>query len=1259
MARVLELRLLGRLELRRNGVPVADIQAGKTSALLSYLAVTARPHTRPALAGLLWGGMPEAKARGNLSKALSSLRQVIGDHLTIARQAVAFEPGGDFWLDVAKFEAGVSDNSIEGLQAAVELYQGDFLDGFYVRNAPEFEDWVLAQQTRLKALALQALHVLAAHFADQGEDGWATAINYTNHLLRLEPWREEAHRQMMRLLALNGQRGAALAQYKTCRQVLAEELDVEPGPETVALYEQIREGELSEGAAALGLRGKEQGSRRPSPLTSLPISDLPDFLQIPETPSNGDRFPFVAREKELAQLNRWLEQAQAGRGRVAFVIGEPGSGKTALVGEFIRRVLARETDLVVAGGNCSAYGGTGDPYLPFREILNQLTGDVESRCRAGVISREHARRLWSLIPQSVQALVNVGPDLLDIFIPASMLAERAVRVAPNGAPWLAQLQALLAQREAGKGQINLEQTDLFEAFTKVLQTLVQQQPLILVLDDLQWADAGSISLLFHLGRRLAGQRILIVGIYRPNDVALGRDGERHPLEPVVNEFQGLFGDVPLDLGQVEGKHFVDSILDVERNRLSPVFREKLHRHTRGHPLFTIEILRGMQARGDLVRDEVGAWVEGPAINWAQLPTRLEGVIGERIARLPAAVQEITKVAGVMGEEFVAEVVARVLKIDEREVIRQLSGVLDKQHYLVQSQGSQRLEGQRLSQYRFRHILFQYYLYHSIDEVERAYLHEDVGNELEQLYQGGTEVVAVQLARHFREAGIATKALGYLQQAGEQAIHSFAYQEAVRLFKEAIILLDALPEAPEQRPQELRLHMALAEVQWKAGQIAEALDAFRQSAAIARALGATEELACAALGFEYVRYRFNLSAEPAVRLLEEARAALGEQDSVLRVRVLASLARALRSAGASEPLEALSEQAVAMAGRVGDPSALFDALDCSLFAHRRPEKIEERLAAVNEMLRLAQEMGDQDKAIHTYPNRILEYLEFGDIQTVDADLESGYLLAEKLQAPFWLHVIRVQLATRAMLVGDFAAGEKLAQQALEVGQQMQVENVEGTFGIQMFTIQREKGGLRGLAPVIKSFVERNPEAAIWRPGLALIYSDLGFESEARAQFEHLAANDFAGMPQDALWVGSLAYLSEVCAFLGDVARADILYRFLLPYTQLNIVVGFAVACYGAVSRYLGLLATTMCRWEAAEQHFEDALAMNARMGAKPWLAHTQVQYAAMLLARGQPGDRGRAMSLLDEALATAHELGMKGLIEKAETLNQGTVKQSNN
>jgi hypothetical protein len=177
----------------------------------------------------------------------------------------------------------------------------------------------------------------------------------------------------------------------------------------------------------------------------------------------------------------------------------------------------------VARGSCNAQSGIGDPYLPFREILRTLTGDVEHQRAGGAITAEHARRLWALLPDAARALVEDGPDLIGRFVPGAALAVRAEVLVPGGAVWRAGLEELVKCRPAEEGgEVVLHQTDLFEQFTRVLQSLARRHPLILVLDDLQWADAGSASLLFHLGRRLAGSRMLVVGAYRPGDLALIR-----------------------------------------------------------------------------------------------------------------------------------------------------------------------------------------------------------------------------------------------------------------------------------------------------------------------------------------------------------------------------------------------------------------------------------------------------------------------------------------------------------------------------------------------------------------------------------------------------------------------------------------------------------------------------------------------------------------------------------------------------------------
>ena len=365
--------------------------------------------------------------------------------------------------------------------------------------------------------------------------------------------------------------------------------------------------------------------------SASPYRTTPPFLETDDQPLAHATELVVAREHELSQLEGFLAEALNGHGKVVFVTGGPGRGKSTLVQAFARAAQARCTDLLVAGGACDSFTGAGDPYLPFRTILSSLTGELEASWRAGAISTNQAVRLWQNTPHAIESLVSLGPDLIDVFVAGPFVLKQARLVAPAGMDWPARLERLVSRQPARQTPTPANQTNLFQQYSQVLTAIARGQPLLLLLDDLQWADQGSIDLLFHLGRQLAAQRILIVGSYRPNDVALGRGGARHPLEAVVNEFQRLFGANQIDLRQAEGRPLVEALIDSEPNRLGPAFREALYEHTRGHALFTVEMLRDMQGRGDLVKDGTGLWVAGPSPRWDQLPARVEGVIAERIA----------------------------------------------------------------------------------------------------------------------------------------------------------------------------------------------------------------------------------------------------------------------------------------------------------------------------------------------------------------------------------------------------------------------------------------------------------------------------------------------------------------------------------------------------------------------------------------------------------------------------------------------------
>jgi class 3 adenylate cyclase len=436
-----------------------------------------------------------------------------------------------------------------------------------------------------------------------------------------------------------------------------------------------------------------------------------------------------------------------------------------------------------------------------------------------------------------------------------------------------------------------------------------------------------------------------------------------------------------------------------------------------------------------------------------------------------------------------------------------------------------------------------------------------------------------------------------------------------------------------------------EAQRKAGEHLVAQETLLRAADSARALGATESFVHAGLELAWLAHEVGLSVAPAVCLLEEALQGLGMEDSLLTAQTLGGLARVLGATGAEQQAMVYAQQAVAMARRLANSELLAANLLVMIYALQGPEHTQQRLAYASEMLQLAEAANVKEVLSHAHYWCAFCSLELGDMPATDAEIDAYARLVEVQQQPLYLYISVGFRAARALMQGRFADSERLAQEALAMGQHLQTENVAGIFGLQMFTLRREQGRLKELEPIVRYFVQQHSAAAAWRPGLTLIYSELGRAQEARAEFEYLAQHDFADLPRDGLWMACLTYLADVCTFLGDATRATTLYQLLLPYAGRNVVVGNAAACYGALSRYLGALATTLGRWDEAAQHFEDALAMNARMEARPWLAHTQYQYATMLLARDQPGDSAKAVELLKAALVTARELGMRALEER--------------
>ncbi len=805
------LRLLGPFVAEGDGQPLSGFRSDKVRGLLACLAVhVGRPWPRTTLAHLLWPDQPERTARSNLRNALSNLRHVLGDNhatepfLHVTRADVRANAAAERWVDVDVFrellqrpddgpddgpDAASDPATIARLERALSVYRGEFMEGFAVDSAP-FESWQSSTREQFNREAVRAARVVALAHAHSGDVAAATTA--TRRWLDLEPWDETAHRHLMRLLVLQGQRAAALTQFETCRQHLQQEFGVEPEAETTRQYEAIRTG-------------------RDAPLVAVAPAHAWPGLD-PRALGPEPRPLFVDREQELATLTRTLAHATAGEAGVLFVTGEPGSGKTALLAEFIRRALADDPHLLVTWGQCSAFTGRGDPLEPFVAILRMLSGEagVPPVARAGGTNQE--RRLWQCLPETVTALLDQGPDLVDRFVSGRTLLGFARRHSGVDAEQLHRLERLLARQAAAPApKSRRSQAALFDQITRLFRTLAERRTLLLVLDDLQWIDPGSVDLLFHLARGLVGSRTLLLGALRAEEAAFRKEaGPRHLLS-VVAEISTTHGDVELDLTHASRPSFVDALLDSEPNALGSGFRRLLYQRTSGNPLFTIELLRGMQLRGELRRDRTQGWVEGPALCWDELPARVEAVIARRMDHVSPACRDVLAVASVEGEQFTAEVVAAVTRRTATQVRALLSREAGQRHQLVTAHTVTTVDGHELGLYRFRHALYQTFLHNHLDAVETAVLHGKVGRELARLYRPGPErypAMAHTLARHFEAAGAASEAVEHYAGAARHALALAANAEAIEHLRSALRLLRTLPPSTARDRQELELQLAL-------------------------------------------------------------------------------------------------------------------------------------------------------------------------------------------------------------------------------------------------------------------------------------------------------------------------------------------------------------------------------------------------------------------------------------------------------------------
>jgi tetratricopeptide (TPR) repeat protein/predicted Ser/Thr protein kinase len=989
--------------------------------------------------------------------------------------------------------------------------------------------------------------------------------------------------------------------------------------------------------------------KRALTIEGMPIYEpqLPVILEEVDEEIEVQRPVFVGRERELSQLDGFLEKTLTGQGQVVFVTGGAGRGKTALVNEFCRRTLEGHAKLIITTGNCNAQTGLGDPYLPFRDVFSMLTGDVEKKFTVGSITREHAQRLWKILPQTIDALLDFGTSSLDVLVFGETLLERTRVALPRGDERLRRLAKLVERRKSRVDDI--EQSHLFEQCTNVLCDVSTHHPLLLFVDDLQWADNASISLLFHLGRRIAGDRILIIGAYRPDEVALGREGDRHPLEGIVNELKREYGDVILDLSleeEAEGKGFVEDFLDTEPNHLSSSFRQALYEHTGGHPLFTIELLRAMQDRGDIIKDEDGNWLEGPSLVWDTLPARIEAVIEERIGRLEEDLREALSVASVEGEDFTVQVLARVQDIKERQLLRELSQEMEKRHRLVREQEELRVNGLLLSRYSFAHQLIQRYLYNDLSAGERRLLHGEVASVLEELFEDRSDQIAVQLAFHYHQAENSEKELIYLIQAGYQALDLYANQEAEKYYSRALKLAESETERAE-------LHSGLGEAMFGQSRFTEAIQTWREGIDLYHSLGAEGFNGMARLYARSARACSEAGDWPeGLKLCQEGLDAIEYASESYEIALLVhEAARAYYFNGLPEEAEALCRKALQMAESMGSLEVQADTLATyGVLPNLTPAQA---LDALTKAVEIAETAGLLHIAIRAHNNlSIIKSYLLSDLRGERNHYLRAFEISRKVGS---YDIICITNAFDVSLrLGDYAlVAETLPEVTNVVSRLPDPSFAEGIINKVSLDMMIHQGQwMDTLEPLRNSLREAQQQSHLQR--ISIYSTMIAFVLLEQIRLGEL--NNISDIEAE------LVSAIEICdrGLGGRVWPRCLLimtYAHLRRFKDAHILLAETQDIAGPepsivdeanINRAAAELAFIEMRWSDALTAYEVAAKLYAQMEMRPWWARALMLWADVHVARGELGDLERAEALLQDAKSAYEDMGVPyfvGIVEE--------------
>jgi class 3 adenylate cyclase len=902
--------------------------------------------------------------------------------------------------------------------------------------------------------------------------------------------------------------------------------------------------------------------------------------------------PFVGRIAETEKLAAALSAKQGLE--VVLIAGEPGIGKTTLAARTAAK--ARDHGASVLLGHCQQGAA-----IPFQPVVEALGSWVDAQPSAPL------RRIMT-------------PEALDVSLLLPHLRRRMPESpAPTGAEH--------------------ERYRMFAAVPEFLRLIADGGPVVIVLEDLHWADSPTIQLLRHLVAEVTDVPLVLIGTYRDTDVAAS-----HPLSDALIEWRraGVSDVIELaGLSESDITAFVapDSLPDPADRALAAT----LWNGTEGNPLFLRELLRHLEETGAVERRPQRRWLARRHVEAHGIPKGVKDTVAQRIARLDEATVTVLTAGSVMGREIRVSLTEAVTGLDPNDVLNALE-VAEQTGLVVEVPGM-------LGRFRFTHALVQAALYEQLSHTRRAHLHQQIAEAIEGL--GATDADLVELAYHYTLAvGIVgpDRAVEYCQRAGQQARLSGAWEDAAAHFQTALGLFGDSTQPSVARAD---LLTALGDVQWVFAGVHVARSTYSQAAQVARALGDGERLARIALGFSGLVVQTTLADqgttnEAVTALLEEALELLRDKDTTLRARVSACLATELfLNPETMNRRHRLVDEALAVANRLNDPETLAFVHTARIFLHYSGDALDldQCIAEGTAALESAQSCGDRATECVAAWLRGISFGSAGQFSQAWSDWEAHAVLAKELKHPYHLTVASMLAASRKMSDGDLEAAVEIAAEGFQFVRSGDTLTFAAAFA-SIAGARFLQGRLAEMAGAFPALIDEIPRMAgfvhTWAALAALQSED---QAEARDQLSRVNPSDFATFPTGVYWPFFAGSASLAAAEMGDLALASQLIPLLSPYRGTFATIGGA-ASFMPISLPLAVLAAAVGDARPADQQFEEAIAMSRRNELPVMLALSQIHYAKALAARGAPAERERARVLREEAVESAKGMGVGEVLRVA-------------